>query len=119
MKIQVHTDASVETDAAQTAHLSALLEQVLGRFRDHLQRVDAHLSEGHGDKGGDAGQRCLLEAHVTGRDALAVSHQAPRQAQAVRGAADKLARLLDSTLERLHGYPRGAGLGAVRSPAGG
>lgn len=113
MKIHVHTDASLDADAAQSARFCALLEQVLARFRDHLQRVDAHLSDINGDKGGAAEQRCLIEAHIVGREPVAVSHNAPRMAQAVRGAADKLARLLDSTLERLHGYPRGAGLGAV------
>lgn len=113
MKIHVHTDASLTADAAQTARLGALLELLLDRFSGHLSRVDAQLSE---PEAGAGGPRCRLEARVEGREPVAVTHQAAQLVQAVRGAADQLARLLDSTLERLHGYPRGAGLGALKRP---
>ena len=117
MKLLVHADAGTDVDAAQLAWLSAQLEHLLGRFRDHLGRVDARLSQLTGSPAGTDESRCRLEAWIEGRDPVAVSHQAAQPQQAVRGAADKLARLLDSTLERLHGYPRGAGLAPLPPPA--
>lgn len=109
MKIQVHTDTQTAGAAERQTYVGEMLEQVLGRFHEHLTRLDAHLSEETGSRPGcgpaDA-QRCLLEARVEGRQPVTVSHHAAQLAQAVRGAADKLARQLDSTLERLHGYPR-------------
>jgi ribosome-associated translation inhibitor RaiA len=121
MKIEIHTDAHTDGSTARRDQVSAMLEQWLGRFREHLTRLDAHLSDENGSKpgGGPAGaQRCLLEAHVEGRQPMSVSHQAAQMAQAVRGAADKLTRLLDSRLERLHGYPRGTADGHGADAAG-
>jgi hypothetical protein len=45
--------------------------------------------------------RCMMEARLEGRQPLAVTHHAQTLGQAVDGAADKLCRLIDSTLGRL------------------
>ena len=54
-------------------------------------------------KSGTADIRCLLEARPTGRQPLAVSHQAATLVEAVDGAADKLKRAMESLLGRLAG----------------
>ena len=43
----------------------------------------------------------MMEARLEGRQPIAVTHQAATLDQAVDGAADKLARLIESTLGRL------------------
>lgn len=102
MKIQVNTDANIEGNQALAAHVTATVEQALGRFSDHITRVEAHLSDENGAKSGPRDQRCLLEARVEGRQPVAVTEVAATLEQAVQGAADKLARRLGSTLGRLH-----------------
>lgn len=44
----------------------------------------------------------MLEARLEGRQPVAVTDHAATLEQAVQGAANKLVRLLDSTLGRLH-----------------
>jgi hypothetical protein len=43
----------------------------------------------------------MMEARLEGRQPVAVTHQAATMDQAVDGAADKLARLIENTLGRL------------------
>jgi ribosome-associated translation inhibitor RaiA len=102
MKVQVNTDASIEGHDALVTRVSGMVEQALGRFRDHITRVEAHLSDVNAGKGGQDDKRCLLEVRLQGRQPEAVSEQAATMAQAVQGACDKLVRMLDSTLGRLN-----------------
>jgi hypothetical protein len=100
MKIQVNTDANIAGHAARVDGVSRIVEQALGRFRDHITRVEVHLSDENSAKTGPLDQRCLLEARLQGRQPVAVTEHAASQDQAVRGATDKLTHLLDHTLGR-------------------
>ena len=103
MQIQIDTDHNIEGNEALTAQVSSVVEYALSRFSDHITRVDVHLSDENSDKkGGDNDIRCLMEARLEGRQPIAVTHQAATLDQAVDGAADKLTRLIESTLGRLH-----------------
>lgn len=108
MKIQLNTDTHIEGTEALAAQVRATVEQALARFSEHVTRVEAHLGDESG--GRSAGtrtlpdQRCMLEARLEGRQPVAVTDHAATVQQAVQGAAQKLARLLDSTLGRLHDH---------------
>jgi len=104
MKIQLNTDVNIEGSEALAAQVSATIEQALERFREHVTRVEVHLSDENGGKSGQQDQRCMLEARFEGRQPVAVTDHAATQEQAVHGAAQKLARLLDSTLGRLQDH---------------
>jgi len=91
MKIQLNTDVHIDGTEALAAQVSATVDEALERFSEHITRVEVHLSDENGGKSGQQDQRCVLEARLEGR-------------QAVHGAAHKLARLLDSTLGRLHDH---------------
>jgi ribosome-associated translation inhibitor RaiA len=104
MKIQVNTDAHIEGHERLVAHVSATIEQALKRFIDHVTRVEVHLRDENADKSGPQDQRCMLEARLQGRQPVAVTEHAATQEQAVHGATQKLVRLLDSTLGRLHDH---------------
>jgi ribosome-associated translation inhibitor RaiA len=101
MKIQVNTGAHVDGHDRLAAHVGATVEQALGHFRDHITRVEVHLSDENADKGGLHDHRCMLEARLEGRQPVAVTEHAATQDQAVHGAAQKLAHLLDSTFGRV------------------
>ena len=100
MQIQIHTDHNIEGREALSAHVTGVVESALGRFRERLTRVDVHLSDQNGGKGGEDDKRCMLEARLAGRPPTAVSHQAASLDQALDGAIDKLKGTLDTTIGR-------------------
>ena len=102
MQIQVNTDHSIKGHEALAAQVSGVVESALSRFSDHITRVEVHLSDESGHKSSQHDKRCMMEARLEGRQPIAVTHQAATLDQAVDGAADKLARLIESTLGRLH-----------------
>jgi len=104
MKIQLNTDVHIEGTEALAAQVNASIEQALDHFSEHITRVEVHLSDENGGKSGQKDQRCMLEARLEGRQPVAVTDHAATLEQAVNGATQKLARLLDSTLGRLHDH---------------
>ncbi|MDP1650090.1 MAG: HPF/RaiA family ribosome-associated protein [Rubrivivax sp.] len=98
MQIQLNTDARIQGDESLATWVEGELKGRLARFRDQITRIEVHLSDVNGDRVGGDEKRCLLEARLTGRQPVAVSHSAPKVADAVYGAADKMLRALDSAL---------------------
>jgi ribosomal subunit interface protein len=101
MKIQFNTDANIHGTEALAAQVTASVEQALDHFKEHITRVEVHLSDESKGKSGLHEQRCMLEARLEGRQPVAVTDHAETLEQAVNGAAKKLAHRLDSTLGRL------------------
>ncbi|TKB63115.1 MAG: HPF/RaiA family ribosome-associated protein [Nitrospira sp.] len=101
MQIQVNTDNHIHGREEIVALVETRLEGAVGRFRDRITRVEAHLSDSnsHKTKGNDI--RCVLEARLAGHQPIAVTHQAATVELALSGAADKLERSVESTLGRL------------------
>ncbi|NOU11052.1 MAG: ribosomal subunit interface protein [Nitrospira sp.] len=101
MQIQVNTDNHIHGREEIVALVETSLEGAVGRFRDRITRVEAHLSDtnSHKTKGDDI--RCVLEARLAGHQPIAVTHQAATVELALSGAADKLERSVESTLSRL------------------
>jgi len=81
-----------------------VVEEALSRFSDQITRVEVHLSDENSHKSGQNDKRCLMEARLEGRRPTAVTHQAATLGQAVDGAADKLQKVIESTLGRLRDY---------------
>jgi len=107
MRIQVNTDRNIEANSELITSVSSIIEHTLERFDGDITRVEVHLSDENGHKqDGSADIRCLMEARLQGRQPVAVTHQATTVDQAVDGAADKLGRLISSTLGRLRDQRR-------------
>ncbi len=100
MQIQIHADHNIEGHQALTDHVIGVVERTLNRVSEHITRVEVHLSDVNGDKSGPNDKRCVMEARLEGRQPVAVTHQAATLDQAVNDAADKLTRLIESTLGR-------------------
>ena len=100
MQIQINTDHHIEGHEALAAWATDEVQSTLSRHSDHITRVQVHLSDENGHKSGTNDMRCVMEARVEGRQPLAVTHHGETLYQAVTGAADKLARLIASTLGR-------------------
>src|ERR1022692_64854 len=102
MKIQVNTDHTIEGHEALAARIRGVVESALSRMSDHITRVEVHLTDEQGPKSGKNDKRCMMEARLEGRQPIAVTDEAATLDLAVDGAADKLARLIEHTLGKLH-----------------
>ena len=103
MQIELSTDGNIDGRDALATQIDEFVKNALSRFSDQITRVEVHLSDQNSDKkGGDDDMRCMMEARLEGRKPIAVTNHAATVDQAFDGAAEKLARLIESTLGRLH-----------------
>jgi hypothetical protein len=101
MHIQVNTDANITGREELATRVREAVEGALVRFEDRITRVEIHLGDENSRKSGVDDKRCLIEARLTGRPPIAVTHLASTLDEAVQGAADKIKRSIESTLGRL------------------
>ncbi|MBW8368050.1 MAG: HPF/RaiA family ribosome-associated protein [Arenimonas sp.] len=101
MQIQINTGESVNGREALYSHAENVVKDVLGRFADHVTRIEIHMSDVNGQKAGDKDKRVLMEARIAGRQPLAVTELAGSLHQAIDGAAQKLRRTLDTTFGKM------------------
>jgi len=95
MEIQVNTDHNVDLPEARIADVEFEVGAVLARFADHITRVEVHLSDESAGRSSGQDKRCMLEARPAGRTPVAVTDHAATVDEALRGALQKLKRLLD------------------------
>lgn len=101
MQIQINTDRNIGGDERLAEHVEGVVRDTLSRFADQITRVEVHLADVNASKSGQDDKRCMLEARLAGRKPTAVTHLAGSVAEAVSGAADKLARAIDRELAKL------------------
>ena len=101
MQIQVHTDHHTEGGEKFSAYVSNMVETALSHVSARISRVEVHLSDENGSKKGEDDKRCMMEARVEGHQPIAVTQKAGSVDEALNGAADKLLKALESTLNRI------------------
>lgn len=102
MMIQVNSDKGVVVDRELSLFVKAELRRSLGKHAGRLTRIEVHLSDLGSRTPGppDKDKRCQLEARPAGQKPVSVSDEASTVEQAVRGAAGKLKRRLETTFGR-------------------
>ena len=98
MEIHINTGNGMDNREDLERWADGEIRQSLARFAEDVRRVEVHLSDVNGAKGGATDKRCLIEAHIPQHAPVAVSHQAPSLDQAFRGAETKALSALDSVL---------------------
>lgn len=101
MQIQINTGESINGREALYRHAEDVVKDVLGRFAEHVTRIEIHMSDVNGQKAGDNDKRVLMEARIAGRQPIAVTEQAGSLHQAIDGASQKLRRSLDTTFGKM------------------
>jgi ribosome-associated translation inhibitor RaiA len=101
MQINVNTDRTIEKHQGLDEHVESVVTDQIGRF-DQVHRVEVHLSNENSQKQLDGGNRCMMEAHVTGYAPVVVNEHAVNLHQAITQAGGKLRRALDSAIGRLN-----------------
>lgn len=98
MEIHINAGNGLENKETLEQWAEAEIKRSLERFSNDVRRVDVHLSDTNGSKGGAQDKRCMIEAHVIQAAAVAVSHDAASLADALHGAEIRLVRALDSAI---------------------
>jgi hypothetical protein len=102
MKVQVNTSNDIENKEALERWAGGYLNEQLARFDQDITSIEVQMTdENHAGKGGGDDKRCMMEARLNGRAPVAVTHFAPEQNLAFRGAAEKRARALDHAFGKL------------------
>jgi hypothetical protein len=103
MIVQVNTDHHIHGSLALQEDVTAAVETALSNHAGRITRLELHLSDQNGKKGGEADLRCAIEARLEGLPPLGVHHDAAVLMDAVEGAAQRLQHLIDHHLGRLQG----------------
>ncbi len=89
MQVQVNHDNRVRLAEDTAERLSRTVEDYLSKFADRITRVEMHLSDTNGGKGG-LDKRCMLEARMSNLQPIAVTHHAETVQLAIDGALARL-----------------------------
>ncbi|HMM67720.1 MAG TPA: HPF/RaiA family ribosome-associated protein [Dokdonella sp.] len=99
MKIQINTDHTIQGREALAERYSDDVAGALANVSRHVTRVEVHLSDENGEKGGQGDKRCTMEARLEGRQPIAVTEHASTLDLALHGACDKLARRIGDIVD--------------------
>lgn len=98
MHIQFNSDSSVEGRDSLFNAIRPDLEKALGRFAEHITRLEVHVTDVNGIKNASDDIRAVVEARRQGRKPTAATNQADNPRQAILGAAEKIKRALESDM---------------------
>lgn len=115
MKIQINTDRNIQGREALAERLSDDVASALANVSKHVTRVEIHLSDENGEKGGQGDKRCAIEARLEGRQPIAVTEHASSLDLALHGACHKLARMIGDIVDAQRDHRRNP----IESPADG
>jgi ribosome-associated translation inhibitor RaiA len=105
MFVNVHTDNHIKGSGDLTRRVEDEVIATLDRFGDQVVTVEVHLHDDNGKKHG-IDKRCVMEARLSGLQPVAATHMAETLDEAIDGAAEKLERTIEHTVDKL-GHHKG------------
>lgn len=104
MLVEVNTDKNIKNSERLIEYCKSMVEAELDRFAEHITRVEIHLSDENGEKGGEDDKRCLIETKLKGKSPVAVKNTASNVDDAISGAIDKLSKVLDTSIDKMRNH---------------
>lgn len=104
MQIQLSTDHQIQGSEALQASVDNLITQHLERFFPYLTRIEVHLADANGAKGGANDKHCAIEARISSGPPVGVSHDDETMEKAIHGACEKMRSILDGRIEQRRGH---------------
>lgn len=101
MQVLVNSDHRITGTEELSTQVRASVEDTLGHLADQITRVEVHLNDVNGLKGGPDDKRCMMEARIKGHDPVAVTDAADSLDLAIDGAVNKLHKALEHRLGRV------------------
>lgn len=101
MQVILNTDPHTDGRHEMALHLEATVKDALGRFGEHITRVEAHLADANSHVKANPDEiHCTLEARLVGIDPVVVKDHAGTAHQAIQGAISKLKRAVATALAK-------------------
>lgn len=94
MIIQLNTDKNISGNERLESYLNTVITEELNRFSDDITRVEVHLSDENGAKGGADDKRCMLEARISNKQPVAVTAHGSTIEKAIGESLEKLKAIL-------------------------
>ncbi|MHA7851762.1 HPF/RaiA family ribosome-associated protein [Roseovarius sp.] len=101
MQFQLNTDSNIRGDERLEDVAEEIVTSALGHLTGRLTRLEVHLVDANGAKGGADDIRCTIEARPEGMQPQTVTHGDADVAAALRGGSKKMRALLDSEFGKL------------------
>lgn len=101
MQFQLNTDSAIQGDDRLAEVAETMVTSALGHLVGRLTRIEVHLTDENGAKGGANDIHCVVEARPEGMNPLTVTHDDATVEAALRGASKKIRSLLDSEFGKL------------------
>jgi ribosome-associated translation inhibitor RaiA len=101
MIIQLNTDKNLTIHSEYEAQITEKLNIDLERYTDHITRIEVHMSDENGSKGGVNDKKCLLEARFEGKPPVVTSDLGDTYDLALKGATEKLKNALKTVMSKL------------------
>jgi hypothetical protein len=101
MIIQLNTDKNLTIHSEYEAQITSKLNHDLERYTDHISRIEVHMSDENGSKGGINDKKCLLEARFEGKPPIVTSDLGDTYDLALKGATEKLRNALKTVVSKL------------------
>ena len=95
MQVQFNSDSSIMGTENVAERIEAAVRSKLARFEDKLTRLEIHVRDENGAKGGADDKACTIEARPAGGRAIGVTEHADTVDAAARKAAGTLAQRLE------------------------
>lgn len=100
MQFQFNSDSSVMGTANVAERIENQVRHKLARFEDRLTRLEVHVSDENGAKGGGDDKTCVIEARPRSGKPIGVTEHAADVDAAARKAASTMAQRLERVLGR-------------------
>lgn len=100
MQIQLNSGNRITGSPELLQRVQADLEHELKHVASAITRVEVHLNDVNGAKGGEDDKRCMLEARIKGAQPIAVESRAGTIDQAISAAAGQLNRAIKNQLDK-------------------
>ena len=104
MQIQLNTDHHIQGSETLQASVDSLITKYLERFFPYLTRIEVHLADTNGSKGGRTDKQCAIEARISNGPPVGVSHDDESVEKAIHGACEKMRSILDRSIEKMRGH---------------
>ena len=101
MLIQVNSDHNVEVTESLADYFRTESTQTLHRFEEHVTRLEIHLRDENGAKGGADDKRCMIEARMEGHQPFAATCHEDTIQKAFHGALDKIKHALGKEMDKM------------------
>jgi hypothetical protein len=101
MIIQLNADKNLTIHSEYESQITEKLNKDLERYSEHISRIEVHLSDENGSKGGINDKKCLLEARFEGKQPIVTSDLGDTYDLALKGATEKLKHALTTVISKL------------------